>query len=91
MKLVVYLLLISTILTSCQTLKWQRPDVPACISNGDGSAECADRNGPYSHADTTNWLTLDPDNYKLYEDYVGDLERRLSSACVRYPNYCSGL
>lgn len=76
---------------SCQSIQWERPNVPFCISNGDGSASCAFKDGTYIEENTSNWITSSPEYYDAYLDYVEDLEVRLQKACLAKRIYCDGL
>ena len=70
--------LVVTISTSCQTDSFNRPVEPQCLSNGDGSAECALRDRSYTEPNTMNYTCTPPESFGRYQKYVLELEERLT-------------
>ena len=79
-----FLLILTVLITaSCQTIEagryFKRPNIKACISNGDGTCYIKGE----LVEDTTNFLCSDPENYATIQEYYEDKEYRLM-LCLRY-------
>ena len=73
--------LIFVLVSSCE-VEHAPPLIETCISNGDGTAGCADRRKPknnqsYQLADTTNMVCTNPEDYKSAYNYCSELREDL--------------
>lgn len=90
MKNVLLLLVLLSVFLSCndQEIKkyFGRPDLPSCVSIGDGKSYCVS-DTEEGYVDNTNHLTISPQNYDVLERYYKDKELRLY-ICLKYPKRC---
>lgn len=73
--------LILALASSCE-VEHAPPAVATCISNGDGSASCADTRRPkhnqtYQQSNTENMVCTSPEDYKSAYNYCSDLREDL--------------
>ncbi len=72
------LAILAVIIVSCQSDPFRRPVEPQCIANGDGTAECTDRDRSYTETNTVNYILTPADSFGRYQKYVLELEEKLS-------------
>ena len=76
----------SLVVSSCQNLP-VKPDLPQCISNGDGTSSCTDSDGSYIE-DNLNHVTYSAEDHLKLQQYISELELSLSIICKRRPKLC---
>ena len=79
-----FYLLILILVSSCQTTPseyFKRPVIKRAINSN-----CtAFQNGRI--IDATNFISIDPQDVQIADEYVDDIEKRLY-ACIRFPKRC---